>query len=389
MAVLSQPERIVVVNAGTSSLKLRVLAPDDGVLASADPPPVGTPEADAALERFLRQADRIGAVGHRVVHGGPDLRESVVVTEDVVRRLRAVEDLAPLHIPPALAALEAARRVLPGVPHVVCFDTAFHATIPEEAAIYAIPREWTERWRIRRYGFHGLSHSYVARRTAELLRRRLEDLRTVTCHLGSGASLAAVRGGRSVDTTMGFTPDEGLVMATRSGSVDPGMLLWLQRHAGISPAELEDALTRRSGVLGISGVSSDMREVLAAADAGDRSARLAVGIYVHHLRQGIAAMAASMGGLHAVAFAGGVGEGAARVRRETCAGLEHLGIQLDLAHNERVGADDSDLSAEGSPVRTLVVHTREDVEIAREVRGLLRPVETGSSFATVPSRGVG
>ncbi|HXF36387.1 MAG TPA: acetate/propionate family kinase [Actinomycetota bacterium] len=362
--------RILVVNAGSSSVKLRLLDAEDRVVASADLPRGEATEDREGLGSFIRHAGAIDAVGHRIVHGGPDLRESVVVTAPSMDRLRAVSELAPLHNPPALAALEEARRLLPGAPQVACFDTAFHATIPEAAAIYGLPWGWTEDWGIRRYGFHGLSHGYAARRTAELLGVKPRDLRVVTCHLGAGASLAAVEAGRSVDTTMGFTPLEGLVMATRSGSVDPGALLWIQRR-GVPADELERTLDRASGLLGVSGVSSDMRVLLEAADAGHPRARLAVAVYLHRLRAGIAAMAASMGGLDALAFTGGVGEGSARIRAQACQGLGFLGVALDPARNEVSDAGDRDLSSPGARVRAVVVLAREDLEIAREVRRLL------------------
>ena len=355
-------------NAGTSSLKLRVIDAADAVTASADLPPVGSAEAQAGLERLVRENGAVDAVGHRLVHGGANLRESVVVTPAVRAQLERVAELAPLHVPPALAALDAATRLLPATSQVACFDTAFHAALPAAARTYAVPWEWTERWGIRRYGFHGLSHSYLTRRTTELLRGAP---RIVTCHLGSGASLAAVVDGRSVDTTMGFTPLEGLVMATRSGSVDPGALLWLQRHAAMSAEDMERALGNDAGLLGTSGVSADMREVLAAADRGVERAVLALSVYIHRLRQGIAAMVASAGGIDALAFAGGVGEGSARIRRLACEGLAFLGVALDRERNERAGAEDVDVASTMSRVRVCVVHTREDLEIAREVRRAL------------------
>ncbi len=360
--------RVLVVNAGSSSLKLRLLDHADRV-ASADLPPVQAPESKKGLEQFVRDASSVEATGHRVVHGGSDLRQAVVVTDDVMERLRATSGLAPLHNPPAIAALEAVRRMLPGVPHVACFDTAFHATLPNVAALYAVPREWTERWGVRRFGFHGLSHAYVARRTADLLGRPAEDLRIVTCHLGAGASLAAVAFGKSVDTTMGFTPLEGLVMATRSGSVDPGALLWLQRRAGITPEEMERVLETKSGVLALAG-SSDMREVIRRSEEGDTSARLALEVYVHRLRAGVAAMAAAMNGLDTLVFTGGVGENSPVVRQRAADGLKFLGIGLDPQRNVS-GRVDREIGAHGAAVRTLVVVSREDLEIAREVRSLI------------------
>jgi acetate kinase len=268
-----------------------------------------------------------------------------------------------------VAALRAARTILADVPHVACFDTAFHATIPDAASTYALPRSWRERWPIRRFGFHGLSHAYAARRAAELLGRPPEELRLVTAHLGAGASLAAVSGGRSVDTTMGFTPLEGLVMATRSGSVDPGLLLWLQRRGGISVDDLENGLEHQSGILGLGG-TADMRELLAAAEAGSDEARLARDIYLHRLRAAIASMAAAMDGLDGFVFTGGVGENAPTIRAQAVEGLGFLGLALDAARNERA-AGDREIGPEDSRGRVLVVTSREEVEIARQVRALL------------------
>jgi acetate kinase len=254
---------------------------------------------------------------------------------------------------------------------VACFDTAFHATLPPEAATYAVPEAWAARWPLRRFGFHGLSHAYCARRSAELLSRPLSELRLVSAHLGAGASLAAVDSGRSVDTTMGFTPLEGLVMATRSGSLDPGLLLWVQQHGGIDAVAAERALDSEAGLLGISGRSGDTRKLQAAADAGDERARLALDVYLHRLRGSIAAMAAAMGGLDALAFTGGVGEGSPEIRAGTCRGLEFLGLSLDARHDDALDRVDRDLSSDGARAATLLVHAREDLEIARQVRATL------------------
>jgi acetate kinase len=360
--------RILVVNAGSSSLKLRVL--DDGDVVAADDGPA-TDEPERALSGFLDGAPAPDAVGHRVVHGGPEFRQSVLVDDEVAGRLEALSDLAPLHNPPALAAITTLRRLRPALPQVACFDTAFHATLPDAAAVYAVPWTWTERWGVRRYGFHGLSHSWAGRRAAELLGRPAAELRLVTCHLGAGASLAAVSGGRSVDTTMGFTPLEGLMMATRSGTVDPGLLLWLQRHQRLGAEEIEHALDRDSGLLGVSGVSADVPDVERAAGAGDRRAALALDVYHHRLAAGIAAMAAAMGGLDGVVFTGGVGQHSATVRAAACGRLGFLGVKVDAARNQAVAGDDADVSAEAASARTLVVHAREDLEIAREVQRVL------------------
>ena len=364
---------VLVVNAGSSSLKLRVIDENDEALATENiDAPSG--QADrAAFTSFLNDAPEVRASGHRVVHGGPRFRQSVVVTREVLDQLRPLAGLAPLHNPPALSGLELVGKALPGIPMVACFDTAFHATIPDEAAEYALPRAWREDWGIRRYGFHGLNHSYASRRAAELMGPAADDLRLVTCHLGAGASLAAIRGGRSIDTTMGFTPMEGLVMATRSGSVDPGALLWVLRHGGLSPEEAERTLDRESGLLGLSGVSGDMREVLGAAAHGDRDSQVALDVYVHRLCAGIAAMAAALGGIDGIVFTGGVGEGSATIRERTCERLSFLGIGLDPERNDAVASDDADVTAPGATARVLVVHAREDLEIAREVRRLIGP----------------
>jgi acetate kinase len=259
--------------------------------------------------------------------------------------------------------------VLPDVPAVACFDTAFHATIPAAAATYALPQEWRTRWSLRRFGFHGLSHSYVARRAAELLGRPAGGLRLVSCHLGAGASLAAVDRGRSVDTTMGFTPLDGLVMATRSGTVDPGLVLWLEEHAHMPPAELAAALEYRSGLYGLAG-TADMRQILSRAEGGDERAELARDTYLHRLRGSIASMAAAMDGLDAIAFTGGVGENSAEIRRRAMDGLGFLGIAADLPANA-AGTGDRQIGAPAAAVRALVISAREDIEIARQVRAAL------------------
>jgi acetate kinase len=377
--------RILVVNAGSSSLKLRVLDDADRVTGSADlPAPRGAADTHQ-VEAALSSLGEVAAVGHRIVHGGTLYTAPVRIDAGVQQRLKALTDLAPLHQPKSLAALEAVQAVLPDVPAVACFDTAFHAGIPAAASTYALPAEWRKRWALRRYGFHGLSHAYASRRAAELLGRDpaagLPDrspagLRVVTCHLGAGASLAAVKwdgeagGGKSVDTTMGFTPLEGLVMATRSGSVDPGLVLWLEEHAGMPPAELAATLENRSGLLGLAG-TADMREILSRAAGGDPPAELALGVYLHRLRGSIAAMAAAMDGLDALVFTGGVGENSAEIRSRTTAGLGFLGVALDAGRNDAARGD-ADVTASGSSAQVLVVAAREDIEIARQVRETLR-----------------
>jgi acetate kinase len=363
--------RVLVVNAGSSSLKLRLLDDSDKATGTADlPAPRGA--ADAAIGSALASLGDADAAGHRIVHGGTSFTGPVKIDDGVLARLRALTTLAPLHQPKSLAAVEAVQRALPGLPGVACFDTAFHATIPAAAATYALPREWRQRWALRRYGFHGLSHSYCSARAAELAGAAADaTLRVVTCHLGAGASLAAVRGGVSVDTTMGFTPLEGLVMATRSGSVDPGLVLWLAEQAGTPTAELAATLEHRSGLLGLAG-TADMREVVAGAAAGGQDARLALDVYIHRLRAGIAAMAAALGGLDVLAFTGGVGENSPVVRSEAAAGLGFLGVRLDAERNAAGGGPaDREIGDAGAPVRSFVIAAREDIEIAGQVRAVL------------------
>ena len=373
--------RVLVVNAGSSSLKLRLLDEHDALVASEDLPAPALPGGDAgsapasvptAVRSALERLGRADVVGHRVVHGGPDHRDAVEVDPGVLERLEALTDLAPLHQPRSIVGLRWLAAALPGTPQVACFDTAFHATLPDAAATYALPLAWRERWPLRRYGFHGLSHAYAARRTAELLGRPIGELRIVTCHLGAGASLAAVAGGRSVDTTMGFTPLEGLVMATRSGNVDPGLVLWLQDRGGLSRAEVYEGLEHGSGLRGLAG-SDDMRAVLADAAAGIPVARLALDVYLHRLRAGIASMAAAMRGLDALVFTGGVGEHAPAIRTGAIDGLSFLGLRVDAAANE-AGDEDREIGpADDTSPRVLVVTSREDLEIARQARALLRP----------------
>jgi acetate kinase len=361
--------RVLVVNAGSSSLKLSVLDEDDRLLSSENVSTAPGRIDDQALRRVIDTCSPIDAVGHRIVHGGDEFVRPVRVDERVVQRLHALSDLAPLHQPKSLQGLELVGRVLPEVPAVACFDTAFHARIPPAAATYALPRAWRTRWRIRRYGFHGLSHEYAFHRAAELAGQPPERFRAVTCHLGAGASLAAVRDGVSVDTTMGFTPLEGLVMATRSGSVDPGLILWLEEHMGMPPSELASTLEHRSGLLGLAG-TSDLKAILEAEEAGDEQAALAVEVYLHRLRAGIAAMAAAMDGLDAVVFTGGVGERSEAIRSRAASGLGFLGVAVDPERNAQ--DPDAEIGAAEASVRAFVVEAREDLQIARAVRSMLQ-----------------
>jgi acetate kinase len=361
--------RVLVVNAGSSSLKLAVLDGDRQVSGSTVERWEGGGHLEP-LEAFLEDVDEVDAVGHRVVHGGPRYDAPVRVSDDVTAYLDSIEDLAPLHNPRAVAGMRDVGRLLPDLPAVACFDTSFHATLPADAATYALPREWNERWGLRRYGFHGLSHAYAVRRGAELVGRPLEDLRAVSCHLGAGASLAAVRGGRSVDTTMGFTPLAGLVMVTRSGSVDPGLLLWLLEHGGVDQEQLSQVLEHESGMKGLSGTSGDLRDVLAGREKGDRDCVLAFDVFTHRLCREVAAMTASAGGLDLLVLTGGVGERSADVRAVVGERLGYLGVAVDPGANRTTTAD-GDITAPGARVRTVVVTAAEEAEIARETRRVL------------------
>jgi acetate kinase len=345
--------RVLVVNAGSSSLKLRLLGPGDDLLGTRD---LAIGDDVAPALDALGEAD---AAGHRIVHGGERFHAPTVIDEAVTRALEELTALAPLHQPKSLAALAAVRAARPGLPEVACFDTAFHATLPDAAATYALPAAWRERWPVRRYGFHGLSHAWASRRAG--------PGRVVTCHLGAGASLAAVRDGRCVDTTMGFTPLEGLVMATRSGSVDPGLLLWLLEQTDMTERELAEALEHESGLRGLAG-TGDMRDVLAAGARGEPAAVLARDVYVHRLRAGIGAMAAALGGLDTLVFTGGVGERSPEIRERATSGLGFLGVAVDPEANA-VGA--VDLTASGAAARTLMIEAREDLELAGGVRAVL------------------
>lgn len=364
--------RVLCLNAGSSSLKVSLVDPDDRVVTEKNFAAPGGHFDDAELAAAVHEMEGVDAIGHRVVHGGPRYPSSVRIDSEVIRYLVTITDLAPLHMPAALAGIAAVSMLLPRIPAVACFDTAFHSRMPPAASTYAIPQEWRQQFGIRRYGFHGFSHAYSARRAAELLDSPGTGLKVVTCHLGSGASVAAVWGGRSMDTTMGFTPLEGLVMGTRSGSVDPGLVLWLQNHLEMSATEMSEALDQRSGLEALAG-TSDMREVLRGISAGNDRAKLALDVYVHRLRGSIAAMAAAMGGLDVLVFTGGVGENAAAVRAATVSGLRFLGIEIDTTLNAEATSD-QDISAESAGVATLVIKAHEDIEVAREVRKVLSSI---------------
>jgi acetate kinase len=371
--------RVLVVNAGSSSLKYEVLDVEAGIpvvsgsVERIGVPGSGVPDHTAALVDALDGLDpeSIDAVGHRVVHGGAVFVEATIIDDAVEAEIDRLAVLAPLHNPPGLQGIRAARAALPFVPHVAVFDTAFHATLPPEARTYAIDAAVAAEYGVRRYGFHGTSYRYVTRRAAEVLGRPLEELRLVVLHLGNGASAAAVAGGRSVDTSMGMTPLEGLVMGTRSGDIDPAVLLHLQRVGGFDTAALDDLLNRSSGLKGLGG-HGDMRDLIAAADGGDEAAALAFEVYVLRLTRYIGAYAAELGGIDALVFTAGVGENSARVRERAVERLGFLGIAIDPGLNDRRSSEPRVVSPGGAGVAVLVVPTNEELQIALETVDVLR-----------------
>lgn len=317
--------------------------------------------------------DPIKHVGYRVVHGGTEFTRATVIDEQVDRALHRISDLAPLHNPPALATIAAMRTALPDAVHVAVFDTAFFAHLPQAALLYPVPYRWFEEFGIRRFGFHGISHAYCAGRAEELLGRQNDrNLRVVVCHLGNGCSAAAIQGGQPLATSMGFTPLEGLMMGTRSGSIDPSILLYLLQQKGLSAKELEASLNRESGLLGVSGVSSDFREVEAAAEAGQARAALAIQMFADRVRSMIGAYAVTLGGIDALVFTAGIGQHSAILRRRVCEGLSCLGLHLEASRNA-AAAIDSDISADHSTGRILVIGTREEQRIAQQIQTQTTP----------------
>jgi acetate kinase len=370
--------RVLVVNAGSSSLKYEVLDAETAVSVTAGlverigVPGSAVPDHAVAIAGVLEglDAESIDAVGHRIVHGGAVFVQATVIDDAVESEIEELAVLAPLHNPPGLVGIRAARAALPFVPHVAVFDTAFHATLPPEAYTYAIDAEVAFRFGVRRYGFHGTSFRYVSARAAEKLGRPLEDLRMVVLHLGNGASAAAIAEGRSVSTSMGMTPLEGLVMGTRSGDIDPAVLLHLQRVGGYDTAALDDLLNRSSGLKGLGG-HSDMRDLIGAADRGDNGAALAFEVYVRRLQKYIGAYAAELGGLDALVFTAGVGENSALVRARAVERLGFLGLSVDAELNEANSSDSRLISRPDSSVAVMVVPTNEELQIARETVAVL------------------
>ena len=359
--------RILVLNTGSSSLKWAVLDDATEAIAAQGDAAWDDPQPDRHLDeltRALGDVPPIDAIGHRVVHGGARFRSAVLIDDRVRQEILRLKELAPLHNPAAVAGIDAARQRFPGAPQVAVFDTAFHTTIPDYAAVYPIPRQWTERWGVRRFGFHGLSVEYAVTRAAALLGSTPQ--RIVVCHLGAGCSVTAVRDGASVDTSMGFTPLEGVMMARRAGSIDPGLLLYLLRH--LSTDEVDRGLNEESGLQGVSGVSADMREVLAAASRHEPRATLARDMFVYRAATCVGAMAAAAEGLDALVFTGGIGERSAEIRGAICARLRYLG--LEIRDGEEVD-DDRDVATSNSAARVLVIAAREDLTVLRQTRQVL------------------
>jgi acetate kinase len=374
-------ERVVlVINSGSSSLKYQLIQPDSGLsLADGIVERIGEPSSpvadhDAALRIAFDQLSKAGidlkacglsAVGHRVVHGGGRFYQPTVIDDVVIGELEQLSVLAPLHNPPAIQGIEVARKMLPDVPHVAVFDTAFFHDLPAAAATYAIDRDLAHKWQIRRYGFHGTSHRYVSEQAAAFLGRPLEDLNQIVLHLGNGASASAVAAGRPVDTSMGLTPLEGLVMGTRSGDIDPGVVGYLCRVAEMSVDDVESMLNHQSGMLGLAG-ERDFRRLHEMIESGDRSAQLAYDVFVHRLRKYVGAYLAVLGRTDIVTFTAGIGEHVAAVRRDVLSGLVALGIEIDEQRNSQSGNDARRISTDSSRVAVLVIPTNEELAIARD-----------------------
>ncbi|OBK58392.1 acetate kinase [Mycolicibacterium fortuitum] len=373
---------VLVINSGSSSLKYAVVKPASGeFLADGIIEQIGSaqvPDHDAALRAAFDELAGLGlhldtlglvAVGHRVVHGGKAFYCPTLIDSELIGKLEELSPLAPLHNPPAILGIEVARKLLPDLPHVAVFDTAFFHNLPAAAATYAIDREVAERWDIRRYGFHGTSHEYVSQQAAAFLDRPYESLNQIVLHLGNGASASAIAGGRPVDTSMGMTPMEGLVMGTRSGDIDPGIILFLRRAAGMDVEDIDTMLNRESGVRGLGG-ENDFRKLRACIESGDENARLAYDVYIHRLRKYVGAYLAVLGRTDVISFTAGVGENDAAVRRDALAGLTALGIEIDEELNTSSSREARRISTPESPVTVLVVPTNEELAIAQACAAL-------------------
>jgi len=393
--------KILVINAGSSSLKYQLINMDtsevmakglcerigiDGILNHSvngeklkfeiDMPNHAkaiSAVLDALLSKehgVIENMNEITAVGHRVVHGGEKFSGSVVINDEVKAALEECIELAPLHNPANLTGIAACEEAMPGVPQVAVFDTAFHQTMPAESYLYALPYEYYQKYKIRRYGFHGTSHKYVSGRAAAMLGKNIEDLKIITCHLGNGSSITAVNGGKSMDTTMGFTPLAGLLMGTRCGDIDPAIVTFIQEKEGMTAAEVDAMMNKKSGILGISGKSSDFRDVEAAAKAGNEVAGIGLNMFDYQVKKYIGSYAAAMGGVDAIVFTAGVGENNQTMRANVAEGLAFMGVKIDAEKN-KIRGEEVDISAEGATVRTLVIPTNEELAIAMETQALV------------------
>ena len=394
---------ILVINCGSSSLKYQLINSEtEGVLAkglcerigidgmltyqpeggekekSEIAMPTHTEAINAVLAALtneksgvIKSLSEVGAVGHRVVHGGEKFTSSCLINDESMKAIEECNDLAPLHNPANLIGIRACQELMPGVPMVAVFDTAFHQTMPDVAYTYGIPYEYYEKYKVRRYGFHGTSHSYVSKRTAEIVGKPYDQMKIIVCHLGNGASISAVNCGKSVDTSMGLTPLEGLVMGTRSGDLDPAIIDFVGKKEGLSLDEMNEVLNKKSGMLGISGVSSDGRDLEAAAETGNKRAQLALDVFDYRVIKYIAAYAAAMNGVDAIAFTAGIGENNIKMRKDVCSSLTYLGVKLDEEKNN-VRGEERIISADDSKVQVLLVPTNEELAIARETLALVK-----------------
>ena len=392
--------KILSINAGSSSLKFQlIIMPEEQLIAKGLVERIGLPEGmatitfkgekhqtireipdhEAAVKLILdsllslgviQSFDEIDGVGHRVVHGGEYFNDSALVTDEVLEKIEKLAELAPLHNRANATGIRAFRTVLPNVPHVAVFDTAFHQTMPESSYLYSLPYEYYKKYGIRKYGFHGTSHKYVTLRAAELLERPISQLRLISCHLGNGASIAAVQGGKSIDTSMGFTPLAGVTMGTRSGNIDPALIPYIMQKSGKSAEEVVEILNKKSGLLAISGFSSDLRDIEKAANEGNERAQLALDVFANRIHKYIGSYAARMNGVDAIIFTAGIGENSATVRAKVLTGLEFMGVYWDPKANEEAIGKESFISYPFSPVKVLVIPTNEEVMIARDVMRL-------------------
>ena len=396
---------VLVINCGSSSLKFQLInaeseevlakgicerigidgrltyQPEGGEKEKSDKPmPTHTEAIQFVIEALtnpetgvVKSLDEIGAVGHRVVHGGEKFSSSVVITEDVKKAVAECNDLAPLHNPANLIGIEACEKLMPGTPMVAVFDTAFHQTMPEKAYMYGLPYEYYEKYKVRRYGFHGTSHSFVSKRAAEVMERPYEDLKTIVCHLGNGSSVSAVMNGKSVDTSMGLTPLEGLVMGTRSGNIDPAIMEFIAQKENLDIAGVMNVLNKKSGVFGLSGgLSSDFRDLTDAMNSGDKKAKIAMDVFSYNVAKYVGSYAAAMNGVDCIAFTAGIGENDDYVREQVCSYLGYLGIEFDKELNAGLRGKQVELSKPGSKVRVFVIPTNEELAIARETLALVK-----------------